>query len=111
MQNITIMIRIDIFYTAFRLATQTIAPTLAVIQSINSCIKYLASKPHKPIFYPSNYHDGSNVVRILWSGNQVEEYTTYNCLEFHQYADHAIIINIIRSVLGINYTLLGVAVF
>ena len=54
---------------------------------------------------------GSNLIIITWSGNQVEDYTTYNCLECHQDVDHAIIINRRRSVSGILHTLLGVAVF
>ena len=45
-----------------------------------------------------------------WSGNQVEYHTTQNCLEFHQDADHARILNRRRSVSGIIHTLLGAAV-
>ena len=52
------------------------------------------SCPHKPIFYTSNYYDGSNVTRLIWSGNQVEDCTTQNCLEFHQDVYHDIILNI-----------------
>ena len=62
---------IDICYTACCLSTQTVAPTLPVFQGIKRCIKYLASHPHKPILYPSNNYDGSNVIRLTWSGNQV----------------------------------------
>ena len=71
----------------------------------------MASHPHKPIFYPSNSYDGSNFIRIIWSGNQVEEYTTQNCLECHQYADYSRIINIRRSVSGILHILIGVALW
>ena len=51
-------------------------------------------------FYPSNYHDGSNGTILTWNGNQIEDYKTHNCLECHQYADHAKIINRKRSVSG-----------
>ena len=71
----------------------------------------MASHPHNPIVYPSNSYDGSNVIRLTWSGNQVEYHTTQNFLECHQDADHARIINRRRSVSGIIHTLLGVAVF
>ena len=71
----------------------------------------MARHPYKPIFYPYNYYYGSNVIRLTWSGNQVEYYTTHNCLEYHQDADNARIINIRRSVSGILYNILGVAVF
>ena len=43
-------------------------------------------------------------------GNQVEDYTTHNCLEFHQDADYARILNIRRSVSVILHTLLDVAI-
>ena len=45
------------------------------------------------------------------SGDQVEDYTTQNCLEYHQDADHARIMNIRRSVSGMIHTLLCVALF
>ena len=47
---------------------------------------------------------------LTWSVHQVEDHTTQNCLEFHQDADHAIILNRRWSVSGIIYTLLGVSV-
>ena len=59
---------------------QTVAPTIPGFQGINSCIQYLASNPHKPIFYSFNYYYGSNVIRLIWSENQVKDYTTQNCL-------------------------------
>ena len=70
----------------------------------------MAIHQHKPIFYPSNSYDGSNVIRITWSGNKVEHHTTQNCVECHQDADHARIINRRWSFSGIINTLLGVAV-
>ena len=50
-------------------------------------------------------------MRLTLSGNQVENYTTHNCLECHQYADHAIILNIRGSVSGIVHTIISVDVF
>ena len=105
------MIRIDLWYATCRLATQTVAPTLPGFQGIKIWVQYLASHPHKPIFYPSNSYDESNVIRIAWSGNQVEDHTTQNCLECHQDADHTKILNIRRSVSVIIHTLLSVYVF
>ena len=71
-QHISLMSIIYICYTAWHLSTQTVAPTLPGFQCIKRCIKYLASHPHKPIFYPSGSYDGSNVIRLTCSGNQVE---------------------------------------
>ena len=109
-QCIAILSRIDLWYITCRLSTQTVAPTLPGLKGIKLCVKYLASHPHKPIFYPYNSYDGSNVTRLTCSGNQVEYHTTKNCLEFHQDADHARILNRRRSVSGIIHTLLVVAV-
>ena len=86
-------------------------PTLPGFQGINLCIQYMASHPHKPIFYPSNYYYVSNVIRLICSRNQVEDYTTHNCLECHKYEDHAIIPNRRQSVSGVIQTLLGVSVW
>ena len=69
-QHIGIMSIIEISYTACCLSNQTVSHTLPGLQGIKRCIQYLASHPHKPIFYPSNYYDGSNFIRITWNGNQ-----------------------------------------
>ena len=92
-QQIFLMSRIDLCYVTCCLATKTVAHTLPGFQGINHCAQYLTNHPHKPIFYTSKYYDGSNLIRLTQSGNQVEDHKTKNCLEFHQYADHAIIIN------------------
>ena len=110
-QHISLMSRIDLCYATCCLATQTVAPILLGFQGIKRCVQYLASHPHKPIFYPSNSYDGSNNTRLTWSGNQVKDHTTQNYLEFHQDADHARILNRRRSVSGIIHTLLCVAVY
>ena len=109
--HIYLMNRICICYTYRHLATQTVTPTITGFQGINFCVQYLASNPHKTIFYLSNYYDGSNFIRLTWSGNQVEDYTTHNFLECHQYSNHAIIINRRSLVSGIINTSIGVAVF
>ena len=109
-QHIDLMSRINLCYETCCLATQTVAPTLPGFQGIKRFVQYLDSCPHKPIFYPSNSCVGSNVISLTWSGNQVEDHTTQNCLECHQDTDHAIIINLRRSVSGIIHTLFGVYV-
>ena len=63
-QHISNMIRIEIFYTVCHLGTQTVAPTLTGFQGIKRCIQYTDSHLHKPIFYPYNYYDGSNIIRL-----------------------------------------------
>ena len=60
--------------------------------------------------YTSNSYGGSNVTRLTWIGNKVEDYTTQNYLEYYQDLDHAIIINTRRSVSGIIHNILTVAV-
>ena len=71
-QLIDLMIKNDIFYATCRLAIQTVATTLSGFQSIKRCVQYLDSHPHKPIFYTSNYYDGSNFIRLPWSGNKLK---------------------------------------
>ena len=85
-------------------------PTLPGLQGIKGCVQYMASRPHKPIFYPSSYYDGSNITSSSWSGNQVKDHAAQNCMGCHQYMDHDIIINMRRSVSGIIHTLLSVDV-
>ena len=104
------MSRFEICYATCCLPTQTVAPNLTVFQCIKRSIQYLDSHPQKLIFYPSNSYDGSNVIRLTWSENQFDDYTTQNFLEFRQDADHAIIINRRQAVSGIVHTLIGVAV-
>ena len=57
-QQIALMSRIDLYCSTFHLDTQTVAPTLPGFQGIKRFFRYLASHPHKPIFYPYNSYDG-----------------------------------------------------
>ena len=77
-QHIAIMSIIDLCYATCHLEIKNMSPTLPGLQGIKRCVQYLASNPHKPIFYPSNSYDGSNVIRLSWCGNQVEYHTTQN---------------------------------
>ena len=86
------------------------APTLPGFQEFKRYVQYMDSHPHTPIFNPSNYYDGSNVIRLTWIGHQFEDHTTHNVLECHQGTNNARILNRRRSVSGIIYTLPGVAV-
>ena len=83
-QHISPMSIIDLCYSTCRLAIQTVATTLPAFQGIKRCVQYMASHPHKTIFYPSNSYDGSNFISITWSVNQVEYHTTHNCLGCNQ---------------------------
>ena len=107
-QRIALMNRTEICYDTCRLDTQTVATNLPGFQCIKRCVQYLDSQPHKPIFYTFNSSDGSNSIRLTWSGNRVEDHTTHNCLGCNQDADHAIIFNRRWSVSYIIHTLLGV---
>ena len=66
--HVAFRIKIYICYTSCRLETQTVASTLSGFQGIKHCIQYLDIHPHKPIFYTSNYYDGSKIVRLKSSG-------------------------------------------
>ena len=71
-QHIALMSRIEFFYATYHLKNQTVAPNIPGFQGIKRCVQYLASHPHKNIFYPSNSYDGSDLFRLIWSGNKVE---------------------------------------
>ena len=105
------MSRIEICYTAYHMLTQTVSPTLPGFQGIKCCIRYMASNHHETIFCPSTYYDVSNAIRLTWSGDQVEYYTTHNFPECHKDAYRARILNRIRLVSGVIHTLLGISVF
>ena len=109
--HIDLISRIDLCYATCCLATQTVAPILPGFQGIKRCVQYLASNPHKPIFYPSNYYyDGSNLTRLTWSGNKVQDHTNHNVLVCNQDEDHSRILNRRQSVSGIINNLFGVVV-
>ena len=56
-KHIALMSRIEFFYATCHLSTQTVANTLPGSQGTKCCVKFMASHPHKPIFYPSNSYD------------------------------------------------------
>ena len=57
-QHISIMSIADICCETCLLANQNVAHTLPGFQGIKRCVQYMASHPHKPIFYPSNSYYG-----------------------------------------------------
>ena len=79
-QHTDIMRIFDIFYKAFLLVTQNMAPTTNGFQGLNKCIQYMANYSYKPVFYPYNSYDIPNIIISSWGGTQVEDYTTHNCL-------------------------------
>ena len=86
-KHIALMSRIDICNAICHLAIQNVKPTLTGFEGIKHCVKYLAINRHKTKFHYLNSYDGSNVIRL------VEDYTTQNYLECHQYTYQARIIN------------------
>ena len=72
-QHIALMSIIDTYYATCNLANQILAPNLPGFQGIKSYVRYLDSHPHKSIFYLSSSDDGSNVIKLTWSENQVED--------------------------------------
>ena len=86
-------------------------PTIPSFQGIKRSIQYIDSHPHKPIFYPSGSYDGSNGIKITWSGNQVKYNTTQNLLECHQESARARTLDRRLSVSVIIHILFGFAVF
>ena len=75
-QHISLMSIINICCVTCHLTSQTVALNLPGFQGIKHCFQYLASHPHKHIFYTSISYYDSNIIRLKWSGNQVEYYKT-----------------------------------
>ena len=84
------------------------ATTLPGFKYLKSLIQFISGHPHKNTFYPSTVDDGSNVISLTRSGNQVEDYTTHNCMEYEQDSDNDQIINIRWYMSGIIHALLDV---
>ena len=78
-QHISLMIKIEIYYTTCYLETHTTAPTLPCFHGLKCCVQYLTVHSHKSIFYPSNCYDGINFVILTCSENQFEDHTGHNC--------------------------------
>ena len=85
-----------------KFVTETFAPPYLWHNTLETVI--LSSQLHKKYIYIVTHINpyliliviiiSSNVIRLTWSGNQVEDYITQNCLERNQDADHARILNI-----------------
>ena len=107
-QHIYIMIRIGILYIVCCLGTQNVEHNLPGFQGLKFCIQYMDRNPLKPILSSSNSYDGTNVIKLTWSGNQVEYYITPNCLECHQDVNYTRINTRRWYVSGIIHTIIGV---
>ena len=70
-QHIALISRIYMCYATCLLENQTVAPNLPGFQGIKSRVQYMVSHPHKTIFYPYNYYNSSNFIRLTQSGNKV----------------------------------------
>ena len=86
------------------------APTPPGFQGLNHQLQYIASHPYNIIYYTSNYYDASNYTRLILSGTQFEDYTTYNSIQRNHDLDQAIILNMRQSFSGIINTIIGVYV-
>ena len=56
--HISMTIRIEIFYTACSLVTQTVVTNFPVFKGLDRYIQYMDTYPHKPIFYHYNSYYG-----------------------------------------------------
>ena len=75
--------RHDIMYAISRLSCYNAAPNRVAFQGIKKIIRYLALKPHIPIFYPRHKLSDSNTVMFAFSPHQKEHFTYPNHLAVH----------------------------
>jgi hypothetical protein len=93
-----------------RLGKYVSAPTTASFQGLHRICRYLATKPHRPLFYPSNPSNGSNVVVFTWSPTDTERKSFSNDLLCFNDASDAQDLQDLRSVLCNVHTLGGTAI-
>ena len=75
--------RHDIMYAVSRLSCYNAAPNQVAFQGIKKIIRYLAFKPHVPIFYPRQPLSASNTVMFSFSPHQKDQMTYPNHLAVH----------------------------
>ena len=67
--------RPDLMYAMCRLGKYMAAPTAAAFAGLRRICRYLATTPHRPIFYRSSPISETNVVVFDWSSNDTEKKT------------------------------------
>jgi hypothetical protein len=102
--------RIDLIFAMCRLGKYVSAPTTASFQGLHRICRYLATKPHRPLFYPSNPSSGTNVVVFSWSPSDVEKRSFSNELLCFNDAGDPQDLQDLRSVLCNIHTLGGTAI-
>ena len=64
--------RPDIMYAMCRRGRYIASPTAASFSGLKRICRYLATKPHRPLFFPSQALSSKNIVVFQWSPKETE---------------------------------------
>ena len=64
--------RLDLMYAMCRLGKYTAAPTSAAFVGLRRICRYLATKPHRPLYYPANPTHGTNMITFAFGPNDTK---------------------------------------
>ena len=64
--------RLDLMFAMCRLGKYTAAPTAAAFAGLRRICRYLATKPHRPLYYPANPTHGTNIIAFEFGPNEKE---------------------------------------
>ena len=102
--------RHDIMYAISRLSCYNAAPNPVAFQGIKKIIRYLAFKPHVPIFYPRHSLSAANTIMFHFSPHQKDKMTYPNHLAVHADAGMPHDLRDYKATMCTIFTLLGVSV-
>ena len=105
--NIT---RIDIMFAMCHLGKFTGAPTAAAFAGLRRICRYIATKPHRPLYYPANPSERTNIISFEFGPDEKETITMSNNLTCFNDAGDAQDLMDQRSILCNTHTLGGTCV-
>jgi hypothetical protein len=87
--HIWVWSRLDIGYATQRLSSYTHAPNAAAFAGHYKILRYLATHPHRPIFFPRLPMTGSQEIRVDYDPPKIDSIELPNSLIECVDADHA----------------------
>jgi hypothetical protein len=93
-----------------RLGKYVAAPTSASFAGLRRICRYLSSKPHRPLFYPSNPTFGTHTMVFTWSPTDKEKHEFSNNLLCFNDAGDPQDLHDLRSILCNIHTMGGTAI-
>ena len=102
--------RPDLMYAISRLASYNAAPNSIAFAGIKRVLRYLAFKPHVPLYYPRHKLDSTNTVHLQFTPEKSSASTYPNYLTAHADSGMPHDLRDFRSTMCNIFTILGVSV-